>query len=151
MVEELSIDNMIADMLNLQGEECILVDVPADSMREVQLQILKRMSYNNLFQSYMNNTSEEADRFKFDDFLKKYTEVCTAEYDKVQEFLMKMLGSEIYSILRDTRYGLKSVVNPDISKIVICRNDSQVAQTMDFILKGSVCPLKMRERKNGGE
>lgn len=57
---------------------------------------MKEESYNNLFTSYINRTTEEADKFNLQKFLDIYTENSMCIHNLLNSLLEYYVGEELY-------------------------------------------------------
>ncbi|MFT5873854.1 MAG: hypothetical protein ACI8WT_002806 [Clostridium sp.] len=107
-METIKNENILEELKNLQVGQKLFIAISSDISNTIQLLSLKCKSYENLFQSYINNTNEEASAMNVDIFLKKYTEAFT-QIELLKERMLKEYLGKAY------QYFISNVFNYDFN------------------------------------
>lgn len=99
-MQTIKFENLLNELKNLKKDEQIFVDVSEDIMERIKLTKLRQKAYENLFESYINNSNEEeALKFNLDKFLDKYTEFFIQTDDMIREEIIKSIGVAAFEYL----------------------------------------------------
>lgn len=92
-------DQIVEMINNLKAGNVLALVIDDDLMNLYELKHVQIKSYENLFNSYINNTCEEANKFNLDSFLDKYTKL-TMDIDYIKkEILIRTLGEDNLNLL----------------------------------------------------
>lgn len=92
--------NMIEELENLKIGEKIFLPMNEDINNTIKFLFIKCGSYENLFNSYINSTCEEANKMNLDAFLERYTEVYSDIEVYKQAILRECLGQAYEYFIR---------------------------------------------------
>jgi len=82
--------------------------------------MLQKQAYENLFQSYINRTAEQADAFNLEAFLQAYAKLHIAQAEAVDEAAAGVVGG--VEGLKDIKgVGVRYVVNYEAEKVIFMR------------------------------
>jgi len=94
-------DAMLEEIQNLKGEERIFIKVSQDVCKKLLYLNLQKKSFRNLFMSYINATTEEANEMNLQKFLDRYTQLHIDEYELTKETTISLLGLPSFQYLTD--------------------------------------------------
>lgn len=121
-MKKIDIMELNDEIKNLKIEENIFLDISIEDIKKSKLYGLQLMSMDNLFKSYINNTSEIANQLNLDKFLDKYKETFSNNYDIITKNILSY-GKDIYVLLENTiQNGRKKYhyyIDWNIEKIII--------------------------------
>lgn len=86
---------------NLQKGEVIIVQGNPDYIKAIKYIGLQLNSYQSLFNSYINNTCEEANKFNLDLFLEKNVQLTAQKEALIDLTLKEALGEQNYNLLNE--------------------------------------------------
>jgi prefoldin subunit 5 len=99
-MKELSASECLEEIKKLEGSKKIFVSISDDSAAKLELILNKKVAMESLFNSYINNTVEEAGEMNLKKFIDEYTMACI-EYDStIRKTLIESLGNEVYDYIR---------------------------------------------------
>lgn len=102
-MEKITSEELISKLEQLEEDQVIFIPLDKDISNEIQLLDNKIKSYDNLFASYINNTSEEANEFNMKKFTDIYAETFTKKDQLVIDTLIKNMGTKAYKYLVESK------------------------------------------------
>jgi hypothetical protein len=118
---EIITNNLINEISELKNEEKIFVTVEDKLIKKLNLYNFRLQAYENLYHSYINNTSSEANKMNLKNFLDLYSELYLEQKKFVDEIVLTTIGSSAYSYIINN--NINYVVNWNIKKIIIFKNN----------------------------
>lgn len=112
-------------VLDLKEEERIFIEANAEVCRRINYLIFQKTAYQNLFLSYINKTSEEADRFHLEDFLQQLTQVYLDEYEETKNEAIRLLGPELYLLIMEPRNNRHYYIDTERRQLIISLRGKQ--------------------------
>lgn len=118
-MEALAVDEVYAKALTLKDDERIYITIDREVCRDLQYIYYRRQAMENLFMSYLNNTTEEANEMN----LKKFTDVFAQTYveqaQTIEAVGIAVLGQELYTYLSHSQSSHRYTVDYTHHQLVI--------------------------------
>jgi len=111
---------MINTIKALKPGEKAVFDTPEDACKKLKLIMLQKQAYENLFQSYINRTTEQADAFNLEAFLQAYARLHIAQTEIVDDAAAGVVGG-LEGLKEVKRSGIRYVVNYEAGKVIFMR------------------------------
>lgn len=119
MIKNIKNEELLNEIAILSSEETIYIDLDKDISNIIQLIEFKIKSYENLFLSYINNTTEEACNLNLQAFIDCYSELYIEENRLIREELIKNIGFDTYKYLIEAKINYN--FNLRLNKIEISK------------------------------
>jgi hypothetical protein len=110
---------IIESLKNLEGEQCMMIDMDPEMSNKAKFLNIQMSSMDNLFKSYINSETELANKFRLDEFLEKYYQVFAELVEVKRKILILHLGYDAYLHLNRTSYFCN--YNFDLNKLFITK------------------------------
>ena len=117
--EIITSQDLIKAFTKLDDGSIIFVPLDKDVSNKLKLLDFQINSYNSLFTSYINSTSEEANKINLQKFLDKFTKLFTDREDTMAKELISKVGNDAYKFMQET--GIKNGFNLELNKIQLTR------------------------------
>lgn|GEM_PF-6035498 len=118
-MEIIQAENLLDEVKDLSPEQRIFVGFPENVRNRLELLSLQIKSAENLFQSYINSTSEIASELNLTKFLNLYTDLAREKDELFRDTVIKCLGTEVYSYIICPQNGLFYMLDSRVNKLVI--------------------------------
>src|SRR3712207_88151 len=97
-MENIKYDNLLETLKNLKQDEKIYLRVNDDILNVIELSTVQSNSMENLFMSYLNNTSTVYNQMNLERFLNKYAEKFKLKMKTIEDCIFS-LGEDVYNLI----------------------------------------------------
>jgi len=91
----------IQQILELEEGKRLWVICPEETSKFLELNNIKKASYENLFMSYINRSIDKANDVNLDVFLNKYSQLFIDEHERIMNDIDIVIGKNAINRLRD--------------------------------------------------
>lgn len=118
-IEPLAPGELPSRVLALKGEERIFIQIEENMARDMRYILNKKDGMDNIFLSYINKTTEQANPEYLEMFIDRAAKLELEKQEKFAEIGYKYMGKDLYEYLQDNLTGHAFTVDPDRKLLVI--------------------------------
>jgi hypothetical protein len=119
-MEKIDSSNILQAIKDMKSGESLFVSIPqseTDRLRYIDLQL---QSYESLFRSYINGTSEKADEFNLQNFLDIYLKSFNERFYAFRDVMINNVGKNGYMLISDSN-TFKNIVDYELNTLIMTR------------------------------
>jgi hypothetical protein len=116
--------DLFDEVKKLKQNQRLFVDFPKETIDKIELLGFQIKSLDNLFMSYINNTTEIANELKLKKFLEQYCDYVREKDFILKDMVIKSLGTKVYNYIVCPKNNIYFMLDNQINKLVIGKRDN---------------------------
>jgi len=120
-MEKILAENLLDEIIRLTPEQKIFINFPNEVCDKLELLIFQIKSMENLFQSYINNTSDVANELNMEKFLNKYVDLAREKETLFKDNVLKCFGLDVYNYCTNRNNNIIYSLDFKLNKLVIIK------------------------------
>lgn len=118
-MQQINSVNLLEEVISLTSDQRIFIDFPIEIINRLELLGLQISSLDNLFMSYMNNTTEVACELSLGNFKEMYSKIFIEKETLFRESVLECLGTKVYKYILNPRNKSFYNLDTNIHKLII--------------------------------